>query len=133
MIDIALLLLAGGALAGAAGLTAVLLRPDSALDAAISFGVVAAAGLAATVLTVGALGILTPAAVLTVEAAWGPVAAALVARRGVSLRWPRLRHPDVRRHPWAAALVALAALALAWQLLVSLVLPPFAFDALTYP
>ena len=30
------------------------------------------------------------------------------------------------------AIVALAALALAWQLLVALVLPPFAFDALTY-
>jgi hypothetical protein len=132
MIDIALLLLGGGLLAVAAGLTTVLLRPDSALDAAISFGVVAAAGLAATVLTVGALGILTPAAVLAAEAAWGLVAAAPVFRRGVSLRRPRLPRPDVRSHPWATALVTLAALALAWQLLVALVLPPFAFDALTY-
>jgi len=38
----------------------------------------------------------------------------------------------VRRRPWESAILALAALALAWQLLVALVLPPFAYDALTY-
>jgi hypothetical protein len=38
----------------------------------------------------------------------------------------------VRAHPWAAALVLMAAVALAWELLVALVLPPYAYDALTY-
>ncbi len=37
-----------------------------------------------------------------------------------------------RRRPWAAGLVLLAGLALGWQLVVALVLPPYAYDALTY-
>jgi Dolichyl-phosphate-mannose-protein mannosyltransferase len=130
--DIALLLLACAGLAAAAGLTTLLLRPDSVLDGAVSFGVVAAAGVVATTVAVGAPGLLTRAAVLAVEAAWALAAAALLARRGERFRWPRFSLPAVRTHPWASALVALAAVALAWQLLVALVLPPFAFDALGY-
>jgi hypothetical protein len=39
---------------------------------------------------------------------------------------------DVLSHPWEAATVALAGVALLWQVVVALVLPPFAYDALTY-
>ena len=124
-------LMAYGVLAVAAGLTTALLRPQSTLDAAITFGVVAATGSAGAVLATGAPGVLTPAAILAVTAAWAILAGAARARRaghlGVAL--PRLQP---REHPWTAAVLALAVAALAWQLLVALILPPFAFDALTY-
>jgi hypothetical protein len=45
---------------------------------------------------------------------------------------PRIRPRRLTAHPWEAALVVLATVALGWQLLVALVLPPFASDALTY-
>nr|MBA3748532.1 hypothetical protein [Solirubrobacterales bacterium] len=50
MLDLALLAVACAVLAVAAGATAALLRPDSALDAAITFGIVAAAGIAVALL-----------------------------------------------------------------------------------
>jgi len=122
----------------AAALTTALLRPDSALDAAISFGVVAAAGVIASVLVAGALGALTPAAVLALQAVWALGSAAFVWRGGVqrtrarSWRWRWPETAAFRRHPWETLLVAVAVVALAWQLFVALVLPPFAYDALTY-
>lgn len=133
MIDVVLLVSAGTALLLASALTTLALRPDSWFDAAITFGVVAAAGAAAVVLLAGAFGLLRPGVVLALQGAW-LVSAALVVRRGrPPLPGPlRPRLTCVRRHPWTGALVALAALALGWQLLVALVLPPFAFDAVTY-
>jgi hypothetical protein len=134
---LALLILAGVVLALAAVLTTALLRPESGLDAAITFGVVAAAGAVATMLVAGALDALTPGAVLAVTAAWGLVAGVFALRRdllprpqGLRSLWPLARRS--RAHPWTAALAALACAALAWQVLVALVLPPFAFDALGY-
>lgn len=133
MLGLALLITACGGLAVAAGLTTALLRPDSSLDTAITFGVVASAGATCMLLLAGAVGELTRGAVLALEAVWLIAAATLVARGGR----PRLRRPQVdaaalRDHPWQTAIVVLAVLALAWQLVVALVLPPFAFDALTY-
>ena len=127
-----LLLVAGALLLGlATWSTTALLRPASGLDAAVTAGVVAAAGAAACVLAAGALGLLHPGVVLALEAAWAAVATAVAGPP--RLRRPRLRlGAAVRAEPWTAALVALAALALAWQALVALVLPPFAYDANTY-
>lgn len=129
-----LLIAACAVLAAGAGLTTALLRPDSRLDGAITFGVVAAAGVAAPLLVAGNAGLLTPAAVLVLTLLWA-VAAWLLARRAHVV--PRLavgrpRPAALREHPWESAIVALAALALAWQLLVAVVLAPFAYDGLTY-
>ena len=132
MASVALLLSACAVLVLAAAATTLLLRPDSPLDAAISFGVVLAAITATSVLAAGAFGLLTPAGVLAAEVVWALVAVALVVRRRERLPRPRLPRPAIRDHPWETAVVAVAALALAWQLVVGLVLPPFAFDALTY-
>ena len=127
-----LLLVAGALLLGlATWSTTALLRPAPGLDRAVTAGVVAAAGAAACVLAAGAMGLLHPGVVLALEAAWAAVATALAGPP--RLRRPRLRlGAAVRAEPWTAALVALAALALAWQALVALVLPPFAYDANTY-
>lgn len=128
-----LLLLSCTVLTIAAGFTTRLLRPDSRTDAAVTFGVVLAAGVAASMLLAGALGRLQPGIALALQAGWALTAAGLAARRG--LPRPRLPRPSLgclRRHPWEATIVALATLALGWQLVVALVLPPFAFDALTY-
>lgn len=128
-----MLLLGCALLLAAAGLTTALLQPDSALDAAISAGVVAAAGVAAMLLVVGSAGRLTPGAVLALAAAWALTAAVLAARGGLRPpRLPALRPRTLLRHPWEAALVALALVALGWQLVVALVMPPFAYDAITY-
>src|SRR4051812_18401797 len=126
-------------LAAAAGLTTALLRPDSALDAAITMGVVTAAGTVAAMLAAGAVGLLRPGVVLILEAAWALAAAALLRRRDPTC--PRRRRPaprrpgrnEIRSPPWVALAGAPAAVALAWPLLVALVLPPFAFGAFTSP
>jgi hypothetical protein len=127
-------LLAGALLAAAAGLTTSALRPESALDAAITFAVVATAGAVGALMVTGAVGLLTRGAVLTVMGAWALIAAAAARRGGHRTpSWPQLPTRDrMRRHPWTAAIAALAAVALAWQVVVALVLPPFAFDAISY-
>jgi hypothetical protein len=138
MVGVVLLFSGTALLAAAAALTTALLRPDSRLDAAITFGVVGAAGAVVSLLAAGAVGLLHPGVVLALQAAWALGAAAVLRRRdparlGGRPRAPRLPGREaVRAHPWAALAVALAAVALAWQLLVGLVLPPFAYDALTY-
>lgn len=128
------LLLAGCvALAVASGATAALLRPDSPFDAAVTFGVVAASGVVAVLLVAGLAGLLEPGVALALVALWAAGAVALLARSGRP--WPRVPRPRARallRSPWETSIVVLALLALAWQLLVAVVLPPFAFDALTY-
>jgi hypothetical protein len=119
----------------AAGMTTALLRPDSGLDWAVTFGVVAAAGMVASLLAIGAPGALHSGVVLAVQAGWTVVATRLALRRGLVPRIRRTRVPAravLRREPWTSALVALAVVALAWQLVVALVLPPYAYDALTY-
>jgi len=69
---------------------------------------------------------------LVVVALWARAAVIAAARAGLLARLALRRPLASRRVPWEAAIVALAVLLLAWQLLVALVLPPFAFDALTY-
>jgi len=133
VVDLVLLGAACAVLAVAAGATTALLEPASMLEAAITFGVVACAGVVVLLLGAGATGELTRAPVFVLTTLWAVVAVAIAARRKSRLpRPPRLRAAQVRRHPWTAALVGLAAVALAWQLLVALILPPFAYDAITY-
>ena len=133
MVALAMLLSACAALAVAAASTTLLLRPDSPLDGAITLGVVAATGVAALVGVAGLMGVLTPAAVLGLACAWALCAVPPALRAGLpSLRVPRCHPSAIRGRGWEAATVALAALALGWQVVVALVLPPYAFDAITY-
>src|SRR5262245_18634683 len=100
-----LLFLAGCALLALAGaLTTRLLDPDSAVDAAVTFGVVVTAGVSAMVLGTGAVGLLEPGVVLALQAVWAAAAAVLVARRAPPRpTLPQLRWGEARRHPWATA------------------------------
>jgi hypothetical protein len=119
-------------LAGATGST-LLLRPDSRLDAAVTLGVMASAATATAMLAAGIAGVLEPAAVLVLLGAWA-LGAGLAAWRW-GRPFPPIPTVDLaswRRHPWTATLVALAAVALVWQVLIALVLPPYAYDGLTY-
>jgi len=127
------LLLAAGAvlLALATRSTTALLKPEPGLDRAVTAGVVAAAGTTVCVLAAGAAGLLHPGVVLGLQAVWAAAATAVARPPRPARPRPRLV-AAARREPWAAALVVLAAVALAWQVLVALVLPPFAFDANTY-
>ncbi|MDX6677760.1 MAG: hypothetical protein QOE31_1812 [Solirubrobacteraceae bacterium] len=135
LLDVALLLASGAVVILAAALTTALLRPDSWLDAAVSAGVVAAAGVSVVLLAAGSAGLLKPAPVIALELLWAAGAALLAVRTGTlpaRPSMPRLAIAALRGHPWEAAIVALATLALGWQLLVAVVLDPFAYDALTY-
>lgn len=127
-----LLLLATSALALVAAVALTrLLRPESALDGAVNLGVCASAVVVATVVVSGAAGVLERWVVVGLAAALA-LGASLAARHAGAPDLPRPRLGDLRRHPWTAALLALAALAVAWQALVALVLAPFAFDAISY-
>lgn len=118
--------------------TTALLSPHGRLDAAVTFGVVLTAGASAATLAVGIPGLLMRASLIAVLAAWAAAALFVLLRRhgpwsfgGARERIHRL--PGMlRRHPWVSALVLLAASALAWEAFVALVLPPYAYDALTY-
>ena len=118
---------------GAAAATAVL-RPTGRVDAAVAFAVIASAGLTAALLAAGIAGLLRPGVVLAILGAWA-LSASLASLRWTSLK-KRIRWPAgvrlSRSRVWPALLVVLAAFALAWQVLVALVLPPYAYDALTY-
>ncbi len=71
------------------------------------------------------LGLTVAAAVLA--------AAATVAHRAVLGPLPRPSRPRLPTlRPWQLVLTLVAASALAWRVVLALVLPPFAFDALTY-
>ena len=132
MLGLALLLLAGAVLLFAAGATTLLLGPDSRIDAAVTFGVVAAAGTAVVELACGSAGQLRPGPVLALTTLWAVAAGERAWRAGAVALRPSRPVRAWRGNPWEVAIVALATLALAWQLLVALVLPPFAYDALTY-
>jgi hypothetical protein len=132
--------LGNGLVAVGAAATTLMLRPGSTLDAALTFCVVALAEVALAVLVAGALlERLDRPTVLLLLALYAAGATALALRRSRRLGntvllgggLPRLGQA-VRSHPWESLLVALAGAALAWRLLAALVLPPYAYDALTY-
>jgi len=134
-VNVVLFIAASGLVLVAAGGATMLLQLETTVDRAVTFGVIAVAMVEAVVLITGLAGHLRRGPVTVVAGA--AAAVALVAFRRAGIAFPRWRRPPrlgaaVRRHPWEAALVALAAIALAWQAVVALVLPPFAYDAISY-
>ncbi len=130
------LLLASVLVIVGAGAITVTLGPDDFLDAAVTFGIVATTEIALLVGVAGAIGQLERAPVLVANGAIA-VLAVTTARRARARLGLRLPKPgdvisSARREPWLVLILAIAAAAVAWQLLVALVLPPFAYDALTY-
>lgn len=128
------LLIATALVAVSAAATTSLLRPEGRIDACIGWGVMAIVNIVGALLLVGVLGLLRPGPLLAAHGVTAIVLVTLLARRGwphLKIRTLRPRFP-IRRAPWELAIVGLAALALGWQLLVALVLPPYAHDALTY-
>jgi len=111
-----------------------LFRPQSRIDAVITFGVCMAAGVAACMLIAGIPGLLRPVTVVALLALWA-LAALLAVRtwgpKGSDIHWTD-GLGKWKQRAWPSALVTLAGLALAWQTLVALLLPPYAYDALTY-
>jgi len=131
----AVLLLAAALVVVAATATTALLRPEGRLDAVVMGGVSAAVNVTVAVLVVGAVGTLRPGALLTMHLVLAVVPVLLLARRGrlrLRRRQVGARRVGPRAAPWESVLVALAAMALGWQLIVALVLPPYAYDALSY-
>jgi hypothetical protein len=116
---------------------ATVLPLRGAVDRLLAAGVIATSQIAGSMLIAGALvGALRPGAVLLVNAA--------VALAAFTLTWGRRRDFDlalpspsaawgaIRAHLWASSLVFLAAVVLAWRLLVSYVYPSSGWDALAY-
>jgi hypothetical protein len=134
VLELASLLFAAGLLVAAAVALTALLRPAGRLDAAVTSGVLVTALAVLAVVIAGASRSLRPGPLLAVHALQAVLAVGLlVRRRAQPVGW--LAGPtwsDLRAHPWEAGIVMIAAAALAWQLLVALVLPPYAYDALSY-
>jgi hypothetical protein len=137
-VTVALLLLATALVVLTAGALTALLRPEGRLDAAVTLGVLAVTLVAVTVLVAGIAEVLRPGVLVTAHALQAVATLGLLrrARPGWADRAtpPRVlpRWAELRAAPWEATLVALAGSCLAYQLLVALVLPPYAYDALTY-
>ncbi len=113
------------------------LRLPGWIDRGVGFGVVAASQIELTLFACGGFGHeLRPGPLLAVNAAIAAVALALGGRDLLSeLRHlPRLRDPVaiVRQNLWAAAITGLALAELVWRTFVAAVLPPYAWDALSY-
>lgn len=78
-----------------------------------------------------------PWALLVGTTAWATALAALCATRAVSWTGLRAAYGSARRAAgdlswWQRLVVAVAAAALAWRVVLAVVLPPFAFDAIVY-
>jgi hypothetical protein len=132
--DVVLLLFAAFLLCVATASGTALLRPQGRLDAAVSGGVVGTILVVAAVALTGAAGALRPLPLLAMHALQACCAVGLLARRG-DLQRPARALPhwsQVRAHAFEASVVGFAALALGWQVMVALVLPPYAYDALSY-
>jgi hypothetical protein len=119
-------------------------RPEGRIDAVITFGVLASLEVSVLVWFTGVVGVLGAGALAIGAVLIGAIAIARlvhVDREWARRTWDRRRAvlaalrslpAAARRHPWTAALVALAALAVAWQVVVAVMLPPYAYDALNY-
>lgn len=127
---------------GCAAATVALLRLRGWMDRCITGYVVATVAVVVAVVIVGVPGHLRPAPLLAVQTVETLVPVGLLLRRGwgrvrPATGWPEVLPPvalvrELLRTPWESALLVLAALALAWELVVALVLPPYAYDALSY-
>jgi hypothetical protein len=111
------------------------LRGD--LDRVLAAAVIATSQIVGSMLVAGAvLGALKPGVVLLVNAVVVLVVVALTRDRSWRLKVspppPATLAAAVRAHPWSSALVALAAIALAWRLLIAYTFPPYSWDGLAY-
>jgi hypothetical protein len=131
MIGVAALVLSTTLVVWAAFLGARLARAAEGIERALAVATLTGVGVIVCSLIAGLVGAYTPLG-LTVTAAVLAATAALAHRVLLgSLPWPSSpRLPMLQ--PWQIALTVLAALALAWRVVLALVLPPFAYDALTY-
>ena len=131
MIGVASMVVASALVFWAAFLGARLARTAPGSERALAVATLAGAGVIGCSLVAGLLDAYTPLG-LTVTAAL-LAAAATVAHRVTLGSPPRPGRPRLPvLQPWQLALALLAAVALAWRVVLALVLPPFAFDALTY-
>lgn len=123
---------------GAAAVTAML-RPDSAIDAGITGGVVASAMFAFAVEAAGWAGVLqrAPTTLFATILSVTPIVIVLRQRRPIARRLAlRERYAGAvtagRESLASMLLLAVAAAAVIWEAFVGVVLTPYAYDALTY-
>ncbi len=129
------LVIAGVAAFAGASAAARLVGPEDTADRIVLVGTFASAWCVVSAGVTGVLGVLdqiplVASTVLVATVLW--VLAPTPARSEEVFGVWRIRLRAARRHRWAALLVVLASLALAWQVLVALVLPPYAFDGIGY-
>jgi hypothetical protein len=134
MTGVLLLIAATGAVVAGAVLATRLLAPSSPLDRLVAAVVLGLAQIVLVSIVVGAIlhrfdrsSLLVGVVVSDV-----PLAAAAFLRRGPQASRFPIRETIRELRPWQALLVVAAAGAVAWRLLLAVVLPPFAYDALTY-
>jgi hypothetical protein len=134
-----LFLLANLIVAATAVRLVVVLPLRGGLDCGLAAATLAATQIAGSLLLAGTvLQSLTEGTVLALNAAIAIVVFAVTMRRRsrVSLRSLRFSASDLwlrlRAHPWVAALLATAALALLWRVVIAYALPPYGYDTLAY-
>jgi hypothetical protein len=107
------------------------------LEWSVAVGLLIAVEIVVVSLAAGVPGRFEPGGLLAATAALDVALVVAARRSGRRSIAPRVVVTAARRvltdlEPWQAVLVALAAAALLWRLVLALVLPPFAYDALTY-
>jgi hypothetical protein len=134
-----LFLLANLIVAATAVRLAAVLPLRGRLDRVLAAAVIATTQIAGSLLVAGTvLQSLSTGTVLLLNAAIAIAVFAVTARRGseMTLRSLRFAPSDVwlwvRAHPWVAALVVTAMLALVWRVVIAYALPPYGYDSLAY-
>lgn len=109
------------------------------LDRVLAAAIVGCAQIAASVLLAGALlHALKPGVVLLTSAAIAAAVFGLTFRLKPRVQLGSMRFSasslwrTARAHPWVALVVATAALALLWRIVIAYALPPYAYDSLGY-
>lgn len=131
MIGVAALVASTALVFWAAFLGARLAGAAEGIERALAVAILAGVGVIGCSLAAGLVDAYTRIGVTAAAAVLA--AAATVAHRAVLGGVPRPSPPRLPvLLPWQLALTLVAALALAWRVVLAFVLPPFAFDALTY-
>jgi hypothetical protein len=134
-----LFLLANLIVAATAVRLATVLPLRGALDRVLAAAVLATTQIVASLLIAGTvLQSLRPGTVLLLNAAIVIAVFWVSSRRGSPVRLASVRAvatdlwSDLRSHPWVAALVAVAVIALLWRVVIAYALPPYGYDSLAY-
>lgn len=131
---VGLLIASVAALAGSMAAARIVV-PEGTADRFVLVGTFASAWTVVSAGVAGIVGTLDPvplmvATVLVATVLWvvapRPIPVAVVAEAWIG------HARRARRHPWVIVLVVCAAIALVWQMVVAFVLPPFAFDGISY-